>query len=298
MDKLEHSVDYDVILCTYNGAYFISQQLESILMQSVLPARIIISDDNSSDDTIEIIKSTCDKFGYAGVEIYQGMQKGVIYNFLSAISYASGDYIFLADQDDIWLPNKAEEFLKAFNDIDKSKPSLVFSDALLIDENNNKIAESFFSYQGISSKVMEDDSILYRNCVQGASCAINKALQKLVADSLFFVEIKNLYMHDWWIALLARYYGNYKFINQPLLAYRQHTHNQVGVFNNKLRFVYYVTRFKIYLKNFKKAISQVWEFEKFSSKYSKLHSILVKKQERNYQWVSKIKLLIIKLFSL
>ena len=286
---------YSVIICTYNGAYFISQQLESILRQTILPSKIIISDDYSSDNTLEIAQKICQKFQFSSLEIRKGGKLGVVHNFLSAIAYAKSEYIFLADQDDIWLPNKAEEFLNTFAKLDKNQPILVFSDASLIDEQGNKIFESFFTYQGISQNIMKDDSILYRNCVQGASCAINKDLQQLVVESLSLININNLYMHDWWIALLARYYGQYQYINKPLLEYRQHGKNQVGVFNKKFRFIYYITRFKQYLNNFKLAIKQVKEFEDFTQNYAKKKAKLLAKEKRVYVSVSKLKVTIIKL---
>ena len=290
---------YSVLLCTYNGAYFISQQLKSILSQTILPNKIIVSDDGSSDNTLEIVKLVCNEFNFNAFEIIKGNQKGVIYNFLSAIDYLDAPYIFLADQDDIWFPNKAEVFIHAFEKLDKNLPALVFSDALLIDRNEKSISESFFIYQNLTSKVMFDDSVIYRNCVQGASCAINKALQKIIVDSLSQIDINNLYMHDWWIALLARYYGNYYFINQPLISYRQHGKNQIGAFNKKLRFLYYIMRFKPYLKNFKQAIKQMQELEKFTIKYQTvMNSSLRSRNKRKYLYVSIIKRAVIKLLSL
>lgn len=289
---------YAIILCTYNGACFISQQLESILTQTILPSKIIISDDGSIDNTLEIVQKISKKFQFTKLEIRKGKKQGAVQNFLSAITYADSEYIFLADQDDIWLPNKAEKFLNTFSELDLNQPTLVFSDAMLIDEQGNAIAESFFAYQGISQNIMKDDSILYKNCVQGASCAINKKLQKLVVESLPLVDINNLYMHDWWLALLARYYGQYQFIDIPLLGYRQHNYNQIGVFNKNYRFFYYITRFKSYWANFNKAIVQVKELEKFCTAYKNLDSALNKRKLRNYKSISKLKLAFIKIFNL
>ena len=76
--------------------------------------------------------------------------------------------------------------------------------------------------------MLNDDSILYKNCVQGAACMINRALRNLALDSLSYTQLSELYMHDWWLALLARYYGETQFIDKPLLDYRQHCQNQVG----------------------------------------------------------------------
>lgn len=289
---------YDIVLCSYNGSIFIEKQIRSILEQNIQPRKIIVSDDHSNDNTVELIKDVCHIFNFSNLEVIRGKKLGVIHNFLSSIELATSEYIFLSDQDDIWLPNKAEEFLSAFAKLDPSKPTLVFSDASLIDEDGYGMADSFFSYQGITSDIMADDSILYRNCVQGASCAINRNLQELIKDSLPLINTNNLYMHDWWIALLARYYGQYYFINKPLLQYRQHSRNQVGVFNKNFRLLYYITRFKIYFKNFKKAIKQAKEFEYFSYRYTKKNSILLGKEHRKYSSVSKIKVMFIKLLKM
>lgn len=174
----------------------------------------------------------------------------------------------------------------------------MFSDATLIDGNGNKIHDSFFAYQGLTTNVMDDDSILYKNCVQGASCCMNRALLNIVIDSLNYIDIDNIYMHDWWIALLARYYGEYRFIDKALIDYRQHGNNQIGVFNKKLRFLYYVTRFSLYLENFKQAIRQVRELEKFTRSYQKVTHNLPYKELRHYGYISKIKKMIIKLLML
>lgn len=286
---------YDILLCTYNGSQFIEQQLKSILGQGVKPNKIIISDDGSKDNTLQQIKQILLEYEFNNYLLVKGEGKGVVNNFLSALKYSTSEYIFLADQDDIWLPNKAEEFLQAFERLQPHKPALIFSDASLIDEQGQRIADSFFSYQGLSPKIMADDSILYRNCVQGASCAFNQHLREIVIESLPLINIQYLYMHDWWIALLARYYGEYQFIDKPLLEYRQHRKNQVGVFNKKFRFFYYISRFKQYLKNFQKAIGQMKEFELFSQSYTCKPSSLLERKKRRYESVSKLKIAIIRL---
>ena len=127
-----------------------------------------------------------------------------------------------------------------------------------------------------------------KNCVQGAACMINRALRNLALDSLSYIQLSELYMHDWWLALLARYYGETQFIDKPLLDYRQHCQNQVGVFNHKLRLFYYFIRFKSYWKNIRQAIRQVKMFEQFATQYGKPHC-LPPSSKREYQSVPKLK---------
>lgn len=279
---------YDVIVCTFNGASFISEQLKSILTQSILPQKIIVSDDGSTDTTLDIVQQIFSEANFTAYEIVQGPKKGVIANFLSALAYSSADFTFLADQDDIWHQEKVLKFSQMAQMQSLDVPTLTFSDARLIDEYNQEIAPSFFTYQALTPDCLADDSILYKNCVQGAACMINRALRNLALDSLPYIHLSEIYMHDWWLALLARYYGNTQFIDLPLLDYRQHHQNQVGVFNHKLRLFYYVSRFNAYWKNFQQAIKQVKMFEQFVAQYGKPHHLAVH-SARKYAYVPKVK---------
>lgn len=279
---------YDVIVCTLNGASFISAQLKSILTQSILPEKIIVSDDGSTDTTLDIVQQTFSEANFTDYEIVQGPRKGVIANFLSALAYCSAEFTFLADQDDIWHREKVLKFSQIAQQQPSDVPTLIFSDARLIDEYNQEIAPSFFAYQALAPDCLADDSILYKNCVQGAACMMNRALRNLALDSLPYIQLSEIYMHDWWLALLARYYGNTQFIDLPLLDYRQHRQNQVGVFNHKLRLFYYVSRFNAYWKNFQQAIKQVKMFEQFVVQYGKPHH-LAAHSARKYAYVPKVK---------
>lgn len=284
---------YDVVVCTFNGACYISQQIESILGQSLLPQKIIISDDGSSDDTIEIIECIFRNKHFKNYSIYKNDRLGVVDNFLFAIMESTSEFIFLSDQDDFWEKDKVDLFRDAFESCDKTTPLLVFSDATLIDKNNKVISNSFFSYQGLSPACFDDDSIIYKNCVQGASCAFNREMKKLLYFSLGVINKKNLYMHDWWIAILAKYYGNSIFINKPLINYRQHSKNQIGVYNKKRVFIYYLIYFRKYFYNFYKAILQKRELDKLNTH---IPSHLYRK--KSYKHVPYLKRIIVKILRL
>ena len=125
-----------VCLTTYNGEEFIRDQTDSIICQLSDEDEIIVSDDESTDKTVSIIENYNDK----RIKIIKNKKsKGVIGNVESSLEQAKGDYIFLADQDDIWLPNKVEVCINAL-----SKYDLVISDCLVTDENRNIIHESFY----------------------------------------------------------------------------------------------------------------------------------------------------------
>ena len=125
------------ILCTYNGAAYIEQQLQSIIKQSQEVDEIIICDDGSTDKTLEII-ATFMKYKPTKIQLYVNKETlRVNKNFEKALRLSTGDYIFFSDQDDIWETNKVELILKIF----KENPTAqgVFSNAHLIDDEGNKM---------------------------------------------------------------------------------------------------------------------------------------------------------------
>jgi glycosyltransferase involved in cell wall biosynthesis len=250
-DKMSSiSMKTSVIICAYNSGIYLDSQLESILKQTELPPSLclVISDD--SDDA----EYLCSKTTYitnsynVGVRIVKGPQLGsACSNFLSAISLSDlGDWVFLSDQDDVWECDKFEKYLAVIEKLDSNTPQLIFSDASLIDPNGIRIHPSFYKYQGLDRSILGNDDILFKNCVQGATICINKKMINLIKESLEGEDTSKVLMHDWWIAILARYCGNWTFINEPLLCYRQHGNNIIGA---------------------KKQVNLIWSIIKSPNKY-------------------------------
>lgn len=126
-----------VCIATYNGGKYISKQIVSILNQLSDSDEIIVSDDGSKDDTINIIESLCD----SRIKSYKNTGKhGVVPNFENALSKAKGDIIFFSDQDDIWADNKVKVILKELEDAD-----LVVHDALIMDKDDNVSKVNYYS---------------------------------------------------------------------------------------------------------------------------------------------------------
>lgn len=178
---------------------------------------IIISDDGSEDDTLNIIESF--RARYPHIKSFKNPHKrGFIKNFENAISHCSGDYIALADQDDIWEPCKLEVLL---NNIGSHK--LIHSDALVIDTSGTILHQSWTSFY---KKKIDQEFIFYlckRNTITGCTSLFKKELVPLILP--FPNEIL---FHDWWLALVAFRNGGISYVNKPLMRYRLHSENAIG----------------------------------------------------------------------
>ena len=112
---MENTPNISVVMCTYNGAKYIEQQIESILAQTHPVYELIVQDDGSTDSTVEIIENYGRK--YPIIKLFRNeKRKGYNANFFSAMRKASGDYISISDQDDIWKADKLEEMLRSVGD--------------------------------------------------------------------------------------------------------------------------------------------------------------------------------------
>jgi len=198
-----------VCIPTYNGEKFILQQLQSILSQLQQNDEIIISDDSSTDNTINIIKSFNDK---RIVILENNKFYSPVFNVENALKYAKGDFVFLSDQDDIWVDIKVEKMLKYLLDYD-----LVISNASIIDSNENVITESYFSWKNSGKGFWKN---FYKNTYIGCAMAFNRKMLEL---ALPFP--KKIAMHDIWIGLLAEAKGKVFFLDEKLLLYRRHENN-------------------------------------------------------------------------
>jgi glycosyltransferase involved in cell wall biosynthesis len=200
-----------VCIATYNGEKYIEEQLKSILNQIGQNDEIVISDDDSTDKTLEIIKS----FGDSRIKLLQNngeRPKKLISNFENALFNANGDVIFLSDQDDIWLDGKVNQIMKALESND-----LIVSDCTVVDANLGIIHDSFFQIRNSGSGLLKN---FYKNSYIGCCMAFNRKIYDLILPFP-----KNIPMHDWWIGIVAEIYGKIKFLDEKLLLYRRHDNN-------------------------------------------------------------------------
>lgn len=198
-----------VCLATYNGEAFIKEQIDSILHQLTDQDEIIISDDSSTDNTVNIIKSYDDE----RIKLYNNQSyKSPVFNFENALKHAKGDYIFLCDQDDIWLPDKVKTFISLFDKYD-----LIVSDCKVVDENLNILEDSFF-------KSLKSGKGFWRNFIKNRYLGCCMAFKKDVLEYTLPFPSK-IAMHDIWIGLSVELNGRSFFLQEPLILYRRHGNN-------------------------------------------------------------------------
>ncbi len=222
-----------VALCTYNGEKFLDQQLDSILHQTTPINEIIICDDGSTDATIKIIQAFQTKYPSTIKLHINEVSLGAIKNFEKAIGLCSGEIIFLSDQDDVWIENKVKRIIEKF----ETNPSLeaIFSDANLIDDKGNLLSKTLFNEYTFDDKLQEDwskgrallDLVYYRNKITGATLAIKK---NIFLRAFPFSKIDKLW-HDAYLGLHAAANNSLGWINEPLIQYRIHSNQQVGIGN-------------------------------------------------------------------
>jgi glycosyltransferase involved in cell wall biosynthesis len=212
----------DILLATYQGAEFLNEQLESIYRQSYPEIRVIARDDASRDQTVEILKSHQLKL------LDSTKNLGCKQNFSKLLSHSEAPYVCFSDQDDLWLPHKVDECLQAMIKEEKAQPPgtpiLVHTDLVVVDQNLQEIAPSFWNYAGLNPHEHSTfNRLLVQNCVTGCSMMINRPLADLAKD--IPNESK---MHDWWLALVASAFGKIIAVNRPSILYRQHGNNTIG----------------------------------------------------------------------
>ncbi len=217
-----------VALCTYNGSRFLPKQLASIAAQTRLPDELVVCDDGSSDATPQIVEDFGSSVTFPVRFFRNPANLGSTKNFEQAIGLCTGDLIALCDQDDIWLSEK----LARQAEVMERDPSLggVFSDAELVDDQSQPIGKRLWASIGFTSREQRRfrggqgvSVLLKKNVVTGATLMVRADLRSL------FVPIPSIWVHDGWIAWMMTLYSRLALIDVPLVRYRIHVNQQVGV---------------------------------------------------------------------
>lgn len=247
-----------VLMSVYNGEDYIKEQLISLVNQKYDDFYIYIRDDGSTDGSIKIISDFSKEYDFINV-LDSNSNLGCSGSFFYLLESVDADYYFFCDQDDIWLPNKISETLSRF---DSDDPTLVHSDLKIVTENLSVINESFYKYQSIDVTIgHQKKQLIVQNYIVGCTLAINSSLRDICISVDF--DRSQVVMHDWWISLVAMFFGKIVFLDKTTILYRQHSKNVLGARDNTL---------KRYLHSFfnGKGVVRVLSFTEKVSKQAKL----------------------------
>lgn len=273
-----------VVIATYNGASFIQDQIRSIFHQTVKPDEIIIYDDCSTDDTLKKIEEVSIESDIPINIITNSINVGVSKAFERGVDVACGDLILFSDQDDYWIEDKIEIILSVFN---KYNPCLIFSNAFIVDSNLKLNGKTLWNMVGFKPSNLDDiiiynklnlfDDLIKHNIITGMTMACTR-------DFLEKCKPFPKYpLHDYWLAINASISSIIVAISKPLVLYRQHSNNVIGV-NKKNKFQKLSYLKKKHFNTLKRQIMLYESIISLSKKYD-LDKKTINLVENYYQFV-------------
>lgn len=224
------SLSVAVVMCTYNGERFIAEQLHSIFSQTRPPDHLVIVDDVSTDDTYRLVEQLCAQRP-SGMRLTlqrNACNLGYVANFDRALGLADEDLLFLCDQDDVWHPGKIERMEREF--IARPDLDLLHTDARLVDADGAGLGYTLFEALELSATDRVAlhagrgfEVVLRHSVVTGATAAVRRRAARRASP------FPAHWIHDEWLAITSSMAGRIDVIEMPLVDYRQHGGNQIGV---------------------------------------------------------------------
>ncbi len=218
-----------ILLATYNGEKYIKEMLDSLNRQTYQDFTCYIHDDDSQDETMNVVNEWIEKHELKDKYIVLEYEKtgSAKDNFFSMLREVEADYYLFADQDDVWLDNKVE---KQVNTMLKKEngtniPTVVYSDMYVTDELLNVLSDSMISFIGRDINRNKLSHVLIDNPAAGCTMIINRPLRD---KALCFKNSGEILMHDQWLLCVGTALGYVEVIDEPLVYYRQHGFNEMG----------------------------------------------------------------------
>lgn len=247
----------DICMTTYNGAEWLEEFLLSLRRQTHHKWRLLVSDDGSKDGSLDILCSFFNDDPNRLIVVDRPcIGTGIVRNFHDVLKASQADYVLLADQDDVWLPEKITTLFRAIEELEGSdkSPALIFSDMVVVDEHLNILSNSWWKYSGAKPQwALSFRNLLCQNTVPGCSLIINRSLLHAALP----IPVQAL-MHDWWLLLVCAIVGKTGYSPEKTVLYRRHkraaTYSDMGGIIAALgRFVF---RGKTVRKDFNKTVLQ------------------------------------------
>lgn len=214
-------------MCTFNAARYIEEQFSSIARQSRLPDELVICDDGSHDSTVEIVRSLASAVPFPVRVVENPTNLGCSRNFEKAISLCRGTIIFLSDHDDVWHRDKIEKTIAAMAE---NGVAAAFTDAVVVSNDLTPLGFTLWMTVGFDLKRQrrfqdgeQFSELLHNNVMQGAATAFKSSYRDAI------LPIPQEWQHDHWIALIISALAEIRFVDRPLLDYRQHAENLLGL---------------------------------------------------------------------
>lgn len=220
-----------VLMSTYNGEKFIKEQIESIILQISVDINLIIRDDGSTDNTINIIESFMKD--NKNIKLIRENNIGAKRSFFKLLTYSpESEYYAFSDQDDVWDLDKLISAINKIDTYEKEIPVMYYSETLQVDKELIPLKKNI-----ISGKPFDLKQILIKNNAIGCTVVFNKKLYSLYkpieADYIFVPY------HDHWMYILCRLFrGEIVYDNKPHIKYRLHDNNTVGLTKNPIKKIY------------------------------------------------------------
>lgn len=244
----------EILLATYNGEKYLPELLASIENQSHCNWFLRVSDDLSTDTTLDVLDKFRNKYPDRVVIGVNTTRLGAAENFISLMESSESEVVAFCDQDDVWYPNKLHTLLLELEKLEavsgnKHRPILVYSDAIIADENLNTTHESLFQFHKNTDPDSHTlDRLKFKNCITGCTAVTNQTaiqLSLMSAKKMIAETGTKITMHDYWLGLIvAKYNGLFSKICEPLLIYRQHSNNAIGVHVKKRDLKYLMRKYK------------------------------------------------------
>jgi glycosyltransferase involved in cell wall biosynthesis len=217
-----------VAMCTFNGARYLPQQLDSFLDQSRLPDEIVVCDDRSTDGTIAILEAFAQRAPFPVRLLQNETNLGSTRNFIQAISLCDGDAIALSDQDDYWKPAKLSVLSKVLEN--DSTIGGVFSDGDLIDGDSHPIGKSLWQSVGYTPGMQANvgrghplEVLKKQYFITGATLIFRSEMRR------YFMHIPPEWIHDAWMTWQIAIHSKIVGVPAHLIGYRLHGNNLVGI---------------------------------------------------------------------
>ena len=248
----------DILLATYEGGTYLSEQLDSLFAQTQKDWRIVARDDGSTDDTTAILERYAAAHpGRLVILPHDGRRLGASGSFAAMLELSEAPYAMFCDQDDVWVPDKVELTLAAMRNLERAWGTetglLVSTDLKVVDQRLTSVDESFWHFERLHPRRLTRlNRVLMQNFATGCTVMLNRPLAKLALP----IPAEAM-MHDWWLALVAIAFGRASTLARPTVLYRQHGRNGIGA--SRWKFSTGVENFFLYRERRRAAIARQQE---------------------------------------